>query len=67
MEPHLPSPGENREGGKEADLHYGDTLMLIYITNHFLVYPDKFCRNIFKEEKDLFLRGFNLVLFLKLH
>lgn len=35
--------------------------MLIYITNHFLVYPDVFCKNISKEEKELIPAIFNCV------
>lgn len=53
-------------GGKETDFFYGDTLMFVYITNHFLVYPDMFCKNISKEEKDLISHIFNFVAFLVL-
>lgn len=40
--------------------------MLIYITNHFIVYPDIFCKNISKEEKELIPHIFNFVSFLVL-
>lgn len=38
--------------------------MLIYITNHFLVYPNIFCKNTSTEEKDPIPHIFNFVSFL---